>query len=248
MRLPALALLSFALAGLAAAQTAANWTYTGKTGPLNWGKLDPSYAACSRGHEQSPIDIRNARLNTALQPIQFHYIAGPVTLVNDGHTVSMRVDPGSFIVVDGVRYNLTEIDFRHPSEHPVHGRLTDMEAQLVHKSADGKVAILAVRLNEDRGFPNATLAMLWPHLPAVAGQTSRVTDMIDAGGLLPADRGYWTYMGSLTTPPCTEGVRWFVFEEDLSISRSQLQTFARLFNINTRPIQDPHGRKIQADE
>ena len=92
------------------------------------------------------------------------------------------------------------------------------------------------------------LATLWAHLPTKPGTTEKVTDMVSAGGLLPGDRGYWTYMGSEVTPPCTEGVRWFVFEEDLSMSRSQLRAFANLFKMNTRPIQDAHGRKIEANE
>ena len=217
-------------------------------GALAWRKLDPAYKVCSAGHEQSPIDIRGAHLNKALQPIEFHYIAGPVTLENDGHTIVVHVDPGSYIVAGGVRYDLVEFDFHHPSEETVKGKLTDMDIHLVHRSADGKLAVVAVRLIEDIGNPNAVLAALWPHLPKTAGTSEKVAEMVNAGGLLPADRGYWTYMGSLTTPPCTEGVRWFVFEQELSLSRDQLRAFAALFKVNTRPLQDPHGRRIEANE
>lgn len=249
MRIPALVALFLATIGTAAAQhNGAPWSYQGKDGPLNWGKLDPAYRACSEGHQQSPIDIRNAHLNKALQPIEFHYIAGPVTLENNGHTVVVHVDPGSYILANGVRYNLEQFHFHHPSEEAVHGKLSDMDVHLVHKSDDGKIAVIAIRLNEDRGDPNATLAALWEHLPTQPGQTEKVTTMIDPAGLLPADRGYWTYMGSLTTPPCTEGVRWFVLEQDLSISREQLRDFATLYRVNSRPLQDPHGRKIEANE
>jgi carbonic anhydrase len=225
-----------------------NWSYEGHTGPLVWGKLDPAYAACARGHEQSPVDIRGARLNSALQPIQFHYIGGPVTLENTDRALVARVDPGSYILAGGVRYDLVRYEFHHPSEHAVKGRLNDMEVDLIHQSGDGKLAILAVRLNEERGFPNAVLASLWEHLPATAGARSKVTDMIDPGGLLPADRGYWTYTGSELTPPCSEGVEWFVFENDISISRDQLRAFTYLFRMNTRPLQDLHGRRIEANE
>ena len=152
------------------------------------------------------------------------------------------------MVADGVRYHLIDLDFHHPSEHPVKGKLSDMEVDMVFHSDDGKKAIVAVRLDQDRGFPNALLAMLWDHLPTKAGTTAKDTDMVSAGGLLPEDRGYWTYIGSELTPPCTEGVRWFVFEQDLSISRSQMRTFAGLFKMNTRPVQDTHGRKIEANE
>jgi carbonic anhydrase len=105
-----------------------------------------------------------------------------------------------------------------------------------------------VRLNQDRGFPNAMLSTLWAQLPTKPGASAKVTDMVSAGGLLPADRGYWTYVGSELTPPCAEGVRWFIFQEDLSISRSQFRAFNSLYKMNTRPIQEAHGRRIEANE
>jgi carbonic anhydrase len=248
MRLLLFAPLALISATIAAAQTNAPWDYEGKRGSLVWDKLDPAYKVCSQGHQQSPIDIRGARLNKALQPIEFHYIAGPVMLENDGHTVIAHVDPGSYIVAGGVRYDLVGFDFHHPAEEPVKGKLTDMDAHIIHKSADGKMAILAVRLVEDLSTPNALLATLWPHLPTTPGATAKVADMVSPAGLLPTDRGYWTYEGSLTTPPCTEGVRWFVYEQPLPLSRGQLRAFAALFKVNTRPIQDPHGRHIEANE
>jgi carbonic anhydrase len=248
MRFSVLAALILATAAVAGAQTTAPWDYAGKRGPLVWGKLDPAYKTCSQGHEQSPIDIRGAHLNKALQPIEFHYMAGPVTLENTGRTIVVHVGQGSYIVVAGVRYDLQDFDFHHPSEEAIKGKLTDMDVHLTHKSADGKIAIIAVRLSEDRGSPNAVMSMLWPHLPTTAGTTAKVTDMVNAGGLLPADRGYWTYTGSLSTPPCTEGVRWFVFEEELSLSRDQLRAFTAIFRMNSRPLQDAHGRRIEANE
>jgi carbonic anhydrase len=231
-----------------AAQTAAPWDYEGKRGALVWGKLDPAYKACSQGHEQSPIDIRGAHLNPALQPIEFHYIAGPVKIENNGHTVIVHVDPGSYIVASGVRYELEQFHFHHPGEEAVKGKLSDMTLHLVHRSADGKIAVIAVRLIEDISRPNATLATLWQHLPTKAGATEQITEMVNPGGLLPSDRGYWTYMGSLTAPPCTEGVRWFVFEEQLGMSRDQLRAFANLFPVNSRPLQETHSRRIEANE
>ena len=241
------------VATLAVAQTAANtnapWDYEGKRGTLTWGRLDPEYAACGHGHEQSPIDIRGARLNKALAPIEFHYLAGPVTLVNTGHTVQVTPGPGSYIVAGGVRYDLVQFHFHHPGEEAVSGKITDMDIHLVHKSADGKFAVVAIRLSEDITTPpNAVLAALWPHLPATAGATEKITDPVNPGGLLPADRGYWTYMGSLSAPPCTEGVRWFIFEQEMTLSRGQLKAFATLYKLNSRPLQDAHGRKIEAYE
>ncbi|HKF50356.1 MAG TPA: carbonic anhydrase family protein [Terracidiphilus sp.] len=254
MRIPALvAILSATLVaalGTASAQhEGPHWSYEGKTGPVNWGKLNPDYHACADGKTQSPIDIRNAHLDKALQPIEFHYIGTPVTIVNNGHTIQVTPNPGSYIVADGVRYDLQQFHFHHPSEEAVHGKLSDMVVHLVHKSADGKLAVVAVRLNVDNaGDPNATLATLWEHLPTQHDQTEKISDMINPGGLLPGDRGYWAFLGSLTTPPCTEGVHWFVLEQQMSISRSQLQAFASLYRVNSRPLQDTHGRKIEANE
>lgn len=251
MRFSALAAVALGLATVTAAQTApqtADWSYQGKTGPLAWGRLDPAYQACSKGREQSPLDIRGAHLNKALQPIEFHYIAGTMTLTNNGHTIVVHVNPGNYIVTNGVRYDLVEFSFHHPGEEAVKGKLTDMDVQLLHKSADGKLAMVAIRLVEEPGTPNAVLAALWPHLPKTAGASEKVTEMVSVGGLLPADRGYWTYMGSLTTPPCTEGVRWFVLEQELSVSRVQWRVFATLFPMNTRGAQEAHGRRIEANE
>jgi carbonic anhydrase len=252
MRFPALVVLALGMAAVAAAQTtdqnAAPWSYYGKTGPLVWGKLDSAYQACSKGHEQSPLDIRGAHLNKGLTPIEFHYIAGPVTLVNEGHTIVAHVNPGSYIVAGGVRYELIQFDFHHPSEEAVKGKVTDMDVQLLHRGKDGNLAVVTVRLREEAGNPNAVLASLWPHLPKTAGASEKVAEMVNAGGFLPADRGYWTFMGSLTAPPCTEGVRWFVFEQELSLSRDQLRAFVALFRMNTRGLQDAHGRRIEANE
>ena len=125
--------------------------------------------------------------------------------------------------------------FTIPAKQRLAANSTDLGVQLLHKSADGKMAIVDVRLAMDRGNPNAVLAMLWPHLPKKPGTTEKVTDMVNPGGFLPADRGYWTYMGSLSTPPCTEGVRWFVLKNDISLSLEQLRAFTILFRMNSRP-------------
>lgn len=236
------------LSTAAMAQSAAPWSYQGKRGPLSWGKLSPDYRACSDGREQSPIDIRGAHRNRALQPIAFHYLAGGVTLKNTGYTIEVQVHPGSYIIAGGTRYNLESYSFHHPGEHAVNGRLTDMDVQLIHKSNEGKLAIVAVRLVENRDAPNATLAGLWEHLPETPLETTTDTDMINPGGLLPGNRGYWTYMGSLTTPPCTEGVRWFVMEQPVTVSTDQLQEFTNLFSLNSRPLQDTHDRLIEANQ
>ncbi|MDR3739128.1 MAG: carbonic anhydrase family protein [Terracidiphilus sp.] len=233
---------------VAAAQTGATWDYTGKNGPLNWNRVDPSYRACGSGHEQSPIDLRGAHLNKNLAPLEFHYKAGSVTLENDGHTIIAHVPAGSYFVADGVRYELESFSFHHPSEHAVKGSLSDMDVELLHRSADGKLAVVAVRFAMERGDPNAVMAALWPHLPKTAGSKEKVSEFVNAGGFLPIDRGYWTYSGSLTAPPCTEGVRWFIFQEPLSVSLVQLHEFQQIFKMNSRPLQDKNGRRVDASE
>ena len=250
MRLSAVALLMAGFVCFSAAQapTPPKWDYLGKYGPASWGKLDPAWKACSAGKEQSPVNITNAKLSKALQPIEFHYVAGPVTLENNGHTVEVHVRPGSYIVADGVRYDLVQFHFHHPGEEAVKGRLSDMVAHLVHQSADGRTAVVAVRFVEDRGQPNALLSTLWANLPRSAGQTTKIDDMVNPGGFLPADRGYWTYTGSLTAPPCTEGVKWVIFQQQMPLSREQLRAFAALYPVNSRPLQDLRGRKVQASE
>lgn len=248
MRFSAVATVVFAMATMAAAQSGASWDYEGHRGPLVWGKLDRAYQACSKGHEQAPIDIRGAHLNKALKPLEFHYVGGPVTLENNGRTIVVHVDPGSYMVADGVRYELQGFEFHHPSEEAIHGKLNDMDVELLHKSADGKMAVVEIRFAMDRGSPNAVMAMLWPHLPKTAGTSAKVTEMVNAAGFLPADPGYWTYVGSLPTPPCTEGVRWFVYENEISLNLEQLRAFMTLFRMNSRPLQDPHGRRIEANE
>lgn len=252
MRHSAFLCLLLSVASLAGAQAAAPgstpWSYEGRNGPLNWGKLDPAYRACSEGHAQSPVDIRGAHLNTALKPLAFHYLAGPVTLENTGNLIVVHVDPGSYMLADGVRYELKRLEIHRPSEHAVKGKLTDMDVEMVNAGADGKTAIVAVRLTQDLDQPNATLAMLWAHLPTQPHTSQKVTAFVNPEGFLPADPGYWTYMGSLTTPPCTEGVRWFVLQQNVAASRDQVRALQRLFRIASRPLQELHGRKIEASE
>lgn len=247
MRHLVVAALLFVAAAIAGAQSTA-WSYVGRNGPMNWGRLDQAYRACLDGKQQAPIDIHGARLNKALEPIEYHYISGPVTLENDGHTIVGHVHPGSYILAGGTRYELQHFLFFHPSEVAVRGKLTDMSVHLVHSGPDGKMAIIAVRLVMDRGDPNAVMATLWPHLPAAAGKVETVDEMVNPAGLLPGDRAYWTYMGSLSRPPCTEGVRWFVYQEPVSISNAQLNTFSALFRVNSRPLQEAHGRRIEASQ
>lgn len=245
MKLSIVCMFLLATASLAAAQSTAHWSYEGKTGPIVWGKLDPSYQACGKGHEQSPIDLRGAHLNKALEPVEFHYISGGVTMVNNGHAIQVNVHPGSYILVGGVRYDLLQFHFHAPSEEAIRGKFADLDVHMVHKSADGKLLVIAVRFLQDRDIPNALLATLADNLPKKEGKEVAITDMINPGGFLPADRGYYSYMGSLTTPPCTEGVHWIVYQQEMPMSRYQFRAFQSIYKINSRPLQDAHGRRIE---
>ena len=249
MRFALVALMS--VASLAAAQTPAHtpdWNYQGRNGAQLWSRVDPAWKVCSEGHAQAPINIRGARLNKKLSELSFHTIAAPLTLENNGRTIVARTAPGNYVTIDNVRYDLVEFDLHHPAETAVQGKLSDMEVHLRFQSAEAKQIIVAVRVIEDVNAPNAVFAALWPHLPKKAGQTEQVAERINPGAFLPADRGYWTFDGSLSTPPCTEGVRWYVFEQEQTLSRDQLKLFSNLFPLNTRPIQELHGRRIEANE
>jgi carbonic anhydrase len=231
-----------AQAAAASSDNASHWSYAGKGGPANWGRLDKSYTACSLGKDQSPIDIRGARYDKSLKPIEFHYMAVEAEVVNNGHTVQVNLPAGSYVLVDGHRYDLVEYHFHHPSEEAVKGKLSDMDVHLVHRDAEGKLLVIAIRLNEGRA--NAAIAALWAAMPVKAGDRKKTTDYVNPAGLLPADRNYWSYEGSLTTPPCTEGVRWLVFEQEVELDRTQLRNFGALYPHNARPIQTPREHKI----
>jgi carbonic anhydrase len=243
---PALGMLALAAAcgGAARAQQGQpDWSYVGRSGQLVWGRLNPAYAACEKGRQQSPVDIRNTHRNRALQPLAFHYLAMKPTLVNTGNAIQLDFPPGSYMEAGGHRYDLFRIEFHHPGEVPVKGRLSDMSLEMLHRDAEGKMAIVAVRLNE--GAANTVLAALWPVMPKKLGETAAVKDYVNAAALLPADRSYWTFPGSLSSPPCTEGVTWFVLEQQVEIARDQLRTFAALFPRNSRDPQPIHGRRIE---
>ncbi len=222
------------------------WTYDGPYGSLRWDKLNPAWRTCADGHQQSPVDIRKVRIQKNLPPVQFHYLSGPMKLVHDGHTVRVTPPAGSYLQVGNTRYDLVEFHFHHPGEEVIAGQLSDMSIHFVHRSADGKMAIVAVQLDE--GNANTILAGLWEHLPKKLGASGETTVPLNPDGLLPANRAYWTYTGSLTEPPCTEGVQWYVLQQPITLSRWQLTAFAPMFPRNTRPAQPLHGRRIYTSQ
>jgi len=221
----------------------AHWAYNGKDGPKNWAKLDRAYAECKLGHHQSPIDIHHTE-KAELPPIQFDYKPTPLKVEDNGHTVVVSYAPGSFITVGDHRYQLTQFHFHHPSEEHVNGKGFDMVIHLVHSDGSGNLAVVAVLLKP--GKINAALQAVWDHLPKEKDKAVAVEDVsINAADLLPADHGYYIFEGSLTTPPCTEPVTWFVLKTPEEISSGEVEVFARLYPHDARPPQKLEGRVVR---
>jgi carbonic anhydrase len=219
-----------------------HWDYTGSEGPEAWGRMRPEFSKCATGQRQSPIDIRGG-IAVDLEPIKFDYRPSSFSVIDNGHTVQVNVEPGNSITVTGKRYELVQFHFHRPSEERIDGRQYDMVVHLVHKDIDGHVAVVAVLL--DRGSAQAIVQAVWNNLPLEKGDEVRAGTRIDLSQLLPEDKRYYTYMGSLTTPPCSEGVLWMVMKQPVPISMDQVAIFSRLYPMNARPIQQADGRLIK---
>jgi carbonic anhydrase len=241
---------------VSSAQWRTHWAYEGARGAGHWSELDPDYAVCNTGREQSPIDIQSAR-KAQLPALLFESKSEPLKyLTNNGYTIRVNYHDapgaGSALVVGATRYQLTQFHFHHPSEEYIHGRGADMVAHLMYRSADGKVVGVAVLLTAGR--PNATIQRIWDHMPLseskvladFSHQEEEVPGVeIDPSGLLPRNLSYYVYMGSVTAPPCTEGVTWYVLKTPVEISAKQIDAFARLYPHDVRPLQPLNGRVVQ---
>ena len=219
-----------------------HWTYEGEAGPAHWGKLNPAWAKCATGTRQSPIDIRDG-MRLDLEKIQFDYQSGPFSVINNGHTVQVNVSTGNRITVTGRTYELDQFHFHRPSEERINGKGFPMVAHLVHKDAEGRLAVVALLIEE--GTANPVVQNVWNNMPLEKNEPVRPAIQIDIGQLLPARRDYYTYMGSLTTPPCSEGVLWLVMKDPIQLSSQQIAIFSRLYPMNARPIQADSGRIIK---
>ena len=224
------------------ADHAAHWSYDGEGGPASWGSMKPEFATCSSGKRQSPIDIREG-IKVQLDPVQFDYKPSGFRVVDNGHTIQVNVGAGNSIEVMGRRYELLQFHFHRPSEERIDGRQFDMVAHLVHKDLEGRLAVIAVLL--DRGSAQPLVQTIWNNLPLEKGDEVAAKGAIDMNALLPPDRSYYTYMGSLTTPPCSEGVLWMVMKQPVPIAPDQIAIFSRLYPMNARPIQSASGRLIK---
>jgi carbonic anhydrase len=225
-----------------AARPEPHWSYTGENGPDRWGQLLPEWRQCAIGTRQSPIDIRDT-IRVDQEAIRFDYHASRFSVVDNGHTIQVNVSSGNFIEIMGRRFELQQFHFHRPSEERINGRQYDMVAHLVHKDADGRLAVIAVLL--ERGQDQPLIQTIWNYLPLERGESYDAPVTIDLGQLLPKDKAYFTYMGSLTVPPCSEGVLWMVLRQPVQLSPQQISIFSRLYPMNARPLQAGSGRLIK---
>jgi carbonic anhydrase len=222
-----------------------HWSYEGENGPQAWGKLKPEFNACALGKRQSPINIEDAStLQGPAEPLLFNYTASSGTVVNNGHTIQVDLYGDNSITVRGSNYKLLQFHFHTPSEEQVNYRSSSMVAHLVHKNAEGQLAVVAVLL--DPGVANALINKVWTYMPLDTGdRVGLPTGIIDMNELLPKDQRYYQFMGSLTTPPCTEGVLWMVLKQPTTVSKEQIKLFSQLFPRNARPVQPVNGRAVR---
>jgi carbonic anhydrase len=221
-----------------------HWSYEGEGAPANWAKLRPDYAGCAAGKRQSPIDIRET-IRVDLEPILFDYKLSRFSIVDNGHTIQVNIGDGSSMQVMERSYQLVQFHFHKPSEERINGRAYDMVVHLVHQDEAGRLAVIAVPL--ERGSEHPLIQTVWNNLPLDKDQEVAPSWTIDPSQLLPPSdrRAYFTYMGSLTTPPCTEDVLWMVFKQPVQVSSQQIAIFSKLYMNNARPIQPSNGRLIK---
>lgn len=218
-----------------------HWGYTGETGPERWSTMKPEFSSCA-GKNQSPINVTGT-IEADMAPVAFHYKAGGHEVVNNGHAIQVNVEAGSTIAVDGIQFDLKQFHFHSPSENRINGKSFPLEAHLVHADKDGNLAVVAVVFDE--GKANPVVGTAWSQMPKEEGGKNALPSKLSASGLLPGSRDYYRYNGSLTTPPCTEGVRWIVMKKPMTVSKEQLLAFTSTLGFaNNRPLQPANARPI----
>lgn len=223
-----------------------HWSYSGATGPQAWSKLQPEFSTCAAGKRQSPINIDDtSTLQGPAEALQFNYQPSNAVVVNNGHTIQVNLQGNNTLTVRGSTYTLLQFHFHTPSEEQVNFRNFAMVVHLVHRSAEGQLAVVAVLL--EPGEANALIDKVWTYMPLDVNDTVRTpTGLIDLSELLPKDQRYYQFMGSLTTPPCTEGVLWMVLKQPTQISQAQLRLFQQLYPNNARPVQPLNNRPVRS--
>lgn len=219
------------------------WEYEGEKGSRSWGSLDPSFKTCGIGKRQSPINIEEREAERGgIKPIPFTYKAGPGEILNNGHTIQVNLSNSGSARFDGLEYRLVQFHFHTPSEEKINGMASHMVAHLVHRAGDTKLGVVAVLIK--LGKENAALKNVFDNLPPSEGKTAPLANFNPAD-ILPSDPTYFTYIGSLTTPPCTEDVKWHVMKTPIEISYAQLAAFKKLYRMNARNTQATNGRRVQ---
>ena len=218
-----------------------HWSYEGATGPDHWSDLNSDYSKCKTGSEQSPINITSS-VASDLPALEFHYTESVLKIINNGHTVQVNSDGHSSMTVGGKQYQLLQFHFHHPSEEEINGKTHDMVIHLVHQNAEEHKAVIAVLV--DQGPSNSALKTIFSHLPQTSEGEVTTGDTINPADLLPKAASYYTFPGSLTTPPCSEGVTWFVLKQPVTLSQFELGQFAKLYPHNARPVQAIHQRTV----
>ncbi len=219
-----------------------HWGYTGHNTPETWGHLSEKYRECSEGLNQSPINITHS-LHAHLPPLNPHYTSRSKNIVNNGHTIQVNMEPGSTFNIDNDTFELKQFHFHSPSENHINGQAFPLEAHFVNLDKDGNIAVIAVMFKE--GKPNKALEKVWAHMPTKEGESKPFKVAGIANVLLPKDKHYYRFNGSLTTPPCTEGVRWFVLKTPVTVSKEQVEKFKHIMHHhNNRPIQPLDARVI----
>jgi len=243
MRVLRSSLLFYALfAAAASGSEHAGWSYEGATGPQYWGKLAPENVMCEMGRNQAPINIVGA-LQSSEEPLHPNYAAGSKDIVNNGHTIQVDFEPGNTLVVDGVTFSLKQMHFHSPSENQIAGQSFPMEAHFVHADAQGNLLVLAVMFRE--GEDLSALTKVWAAMPTSAGPARPLPNAVTPLALMPKSMSYYRFSGSLTTPPCSEGVRWLVLKTPVSVSKAQVEKFEQAMkHHNNRPVQPLNGRVV----
>lgn len=223
----------------------ATWSYSGKTGPEYWGDLKKEYQMCKIGKNQSPIDIKTNSLqtfDTNLKPFKIKYLGKGYEVINNGHTIKVKTEGKNCIKVDGIKFKLAQFHFHTPSENTINGKHFPMEAHFVHLDKNGNITVLAVMFKI--GKENKSLNKMLAVLPTKVGEENKVMGNLNPMELLPKNKAYYRFNGSLTTPPCSEGVRWIVFKTPVEISQAQYEKMHAVMGTNNRPVQPINARVI----
>ncbi len=220
-----------------------HWSYSGDTGPDHWASLSNAYKVCATGADQSPINIASSEIKGTSSRVTLVYRPVSATSVDNGHTLQVNVDSGCTAIVDDTRYELRQFHYHTPSDHTIDGKHRTVEWHFVHESVDKNLAVVAVLVN--LGTQNTAFAEILSHPPDKNGDRLRLTSPVDVAAMMPSDLSALRYQGSLSTPPCTEGVKWIVLRSAVEMSSDQVAVVQHVLNNNDRPVQPLNGRSLQ---